>query len=274
MDLETRIREKPHVTKEDIKEGLYELGLRRGYDVGIHSSLSSFGYVVGRADTVIEGLLETVGPEGTVVFPTYSTNRKKLELSQIDVEAGITGKEVSLPYNPEEVSCWTGTIPDTFWRRKEAVRGPDPIGSLAAIGPKAKELSQSRTRLFSGWDRLLEADGYMLLLGVNLSCCSSMHLAERYVDRLPQYLSAAPQPSKVLKELMQKYEAQGIRVTVEYPGKLSYPHFERMEEPCREHGIMSTTIIGEATVKLLRLKELINLYAEYLRKDPDIFYHA
>jgi aminoglycoside N3'-acetyltransferase len=46
-----------------------------------------------------------------------------------------------------------------------------------------------------------------------------------------------------------------------------------MEKPCREHGIMKMIKIGEATVKLLKLKELIDLYAEYLRKDPDLFYH-
>jgi len=45
-----------------------------------------------------------------------------------------------------------------------------------------------------------------------------------------------------------------------------------MEEPCKEHGIMKTVKIGEATVKLLKLRELIDLYAEYLRKTPDLFY--
>ena len=36
--------------------------------------------------------------------------------------------------------------------------------------------------------------------------------------------------------------------------------------------IMKNVKIGEATVKLLRLRELVALYAEYLRKDPDLFY--
>ena len=45
-----------------------------------------------------------------------------------------------------------------------------------------------------------------------------------------------------------------------------------MEQPCREHGVMKTVRIGEAEVKLLRLRELIDLYAEYLRRNPDVFY--
>ena len=59
MDLETRIRERPHVTKEDIEVGLCELGLRKGNLVVVHSSLSAFGYVEGGTDTVIYALLET-----------------------------------------------------------------------------------------------------------------------------------------------------------------------------------------------------------------------
>ena len=51
-----------------------------------------------------------------------------------------------------------------------------------------------------------------------------------------------------------------------------YPDFAKMEKPCKEHGIMKTVAIGEAKVKLLRLSELIDLYAEYLGKNPELFY--
>jgi aminoglycoside 3-N-acetyltransferase len=46
------------VTKEDIKKGLIKLGLKKGDIIGVHSSLSRFGYVIGGADTVIDALLE------------------------------------------------------------------------------------------------------------------------------------------------------------------------------------------------------------------------
>lgn len=257
MDLETRKREKPHVTKEAIKKSLCGLGLRRGDNVGVHSSLSSFGYVEGGANTIIDALLETVGAEGTIVMPTYSDNRKDIEKTQRDIELGVTWKYKVLPYDPEEDSCWTGKIPDTFWRRKGIIRGSNPTHSLSAMGAKANELSQ-------GWDKLLEADGYILLLGVTLSCCSSMHLAERNVQ-LPRHILERITPPP---ELSEKYGEEHIHF-----GFGPYPDFAKMEEPCKEHGIMKTTKIGETTVKLLRLRELINLYAEYLRKDPDIFYH-
>lgn len=257
MDLEGRIRKKPYVTKEDIKKGLSDLGLTRGDNVGVHSSLSSFGYVEGGAGIVIEALLETVGGKGTVVVPSYSNNREEVEKTPEDIKLGVTFKYKILPYNPEKDSCWTGKIPDTFWRRREAIRGLHPTHSLSAIGAKANELSQR-------WDKLLEADGCMLFLGVTLGCCSSMHLAERNVQ-LPKHILEKIMPSP---ELAEKYRKEGIGF-----GFGSYPDFAKMDKPCREQGIMKTTKIGGAPVKLLRLKELIDLYAKYLRNKPDVFYH-
>lgn len=193
MDLQTRMKEKTYVTKEDIKKGLHELGLRNRDILGVHSSLSSFGYVEGGAEAVIDALLETVGREGSIVMPTYSNNRRDVEPTSEEIELDITSKTEILPYNPEINSCWTGRIPDTFWRRKKAVRGSHPTHSLSAIGPKANELVQ-------GWEKLLESDGYILLLGVNLSCCSSMHLAEERVQ-LPQHILQRLEPSEKLKKI-------------------------------------------------------------------------
>jgi len=260
IDLETRIKKKIHVTKEDIKRGLKQLGLKRGDVVGVHSSLSSFGYVEGGADAVIDALLETVGEEGTIVMPTYSTNRKDVERTQREAELGVTWKAKILPYDPQETPCWTGRIPETFRKRKGAARSTDPTHSLASIGPKAN-------RLIQGWSRLLEEDGCILLLGVGLNCCSAMHLAEKHVQ-LPSHILEKIEPPY---ELLKKYGAN-----LGWPewdiGYGPYPNFGKMEEPCKEYGIMKAVTIGETQVKMLRLRKLIELYVEYLRKDPNVFY--
>jgi aminoglycoside 3-N-acetyltransferase len=261
-DLETRKRENARVTKEDIKKGLKRLGLKRGDVVGVHSSLSSFGYVEGGADAVIDALLETVGKEGTIVMPTYSANREDVERSEREVELGVTWKSRILPYDAKKTPCTTGRIPETFRKRTNAVRSLDPAHSLAAIGPKANELIKD-------WDKLLEADGYILLLGVDLAVCSAMHLAERQVQ-MPQHILEKVEPPR---ELLGKY-GEDLGWPEWDIGFGPYPDFAKMEEPCREHGIMKTVKIGEATIRFLRLRELIDLYAEYLRKNPDLFYRT
>jgi len=245
------------VTKEDIKKGLRGLGVKAGDIVGVHSSLSSFGYVEGGADAVIDALLETVGEEGAVVMPTHSANLLEFERTPEEIEMGLLWRFKILPFDPKETPCTTGRIPDTFWRREEAVRSTHPVFSLTAIGKGAEELCK-------GWGKLLEADGYILLLGVGLEVCTAMHLAEQRVQ-LPEHILKRITPPL---ELLEKYPSSEWETDFG-----PYPDFAKMEPICKKHGIMKTTTIGKAVVRLLRARELVELYAEALRNDPDIFYH-
>jgi hypothetical protein len=60
------------VRKADVKNALTGLGIRPGEVLAVHSSLSSIGRVEGGPDTLIDALVETVGPEGAIVMPSYS----------------------------------------------------------------------------------------------------------------------------------------------------------------------------------------------------------
>lgn len=59
------------LSQQDIEQGLRAAGLCEGMLVEVHSSLSSLGYVHGGADTVIQALINTVGPDGGIVMPSF-----------------------------------------------------------------------------------------------------------------------------------------------------------------------------------------------------------
>jgi len=256
MNLEERKRAKVHVSQDEIVAGLRKLGLKKSDIVGVHSSLSSFGYVEGGADTVIDALLDVVGEEGSIVMPTHSANLLAVERTPEEIAMGVAWLYQILPYDPKETPATTGIIPETFRKRKGVVRGSHPSHSLAAIGPKANELVE-------GWHKALELNGYVLLIGVGLKVCTAMHLAEKRVQ-FPQHILKKITPPK---EFIEKYPEDKWEWDVG-----PYPDFAKMEEPCLKHGIMKTVKVGEATLKLLRIGELVNLYTEYLKKNPDLFY--
>ena len=246
---------KPCVTKEDIKAGLVSLGLRSGDSVGVHSSLSSFGFVE-RPDAVIDALLEVVGRDGNIVMSTHSTNLSEDMRTPELIAMGVSWLCKILPYDPLRTPVRTGLIPEVFRKREGVVRGSHPSNSVAALGPKAKVLSE-------GWHRLLELDGYILFIGVGLESCTAMHLAEKRVRFPDRILKMITPPEWFVK----KYPENEWEWDVG-----PYPDFARLTQPCFERGIMKTVKVGNAPLKLVRLKDLIGLYVEYLEKDPDLFY--
>lgn len=62
----------PLVTRGTIAAGLRELGVRSDDTLLVHSSLSSLGWVCGGPVAVVQGLLDALGPDGTLVVPTQT----------------------------------------------------------------------------------------------------------------------------------------------------------------------------------------------------------
>ncbi len=252
------MQDKPIVTKADLIKGFRTVGVTEGSIIGVHSSLSRFGYVEGGADTVVDALLEAVGPAGSAVVPSYSTNVEHVEKTPQEAALGMTWKMRILPFDKTRDGCDTGKIPDTFWRRPEARRGDHPTHSLAAIGPHAPGL-------IDDWYQLRDLDGSVLLLGVTLANCSAMHLAEEGIT-LPQYIV---DKMTLPANLRAKYPHDQWVI-----GFGPYPDFMLMEGPAQYKGVMQVTRIGNAIVRHAKLRPLIELYAQYLRKCPEAFYHG
>lgn len=55
--------------KEDIISVLRQLVVEDKMDIAVHSSLSSLGYVIGGAHTVIQALKEVVTKDGSIYMP-------------------------------------------------------------------------------------------------------------------------------------------------------------------------------------------------------------
>ncbi len=158
------IREAEQVTRAGLLADLRALGLARGMDVMVHSSLSSIGHVVGGADTVIEALLAVIGKRGTLMMPSFNHRAASV-------------------YNPITTPTTNGAIPDAFWRRPDAVRSDHPTHAVAAVGPRAEALCRDHSKKGlwtpdSPIGQLVHGNGYVLLLGVDHNATTAYHVAE------------------------------------------------------------------------------------------------
>jgi aminoglycoside N3'-acetyltransferase len=244
----------PHSPKplgqKEIEEGLLQLGLNKGDAVEVHSSLSSFGYVEGGASTVIQALMNVVGPDGALVMSAYPVS-PALPLTAEERGRGITWKVRLLGYDSDE-KTGMGAIADTFRRRPDVILGTGPY-RVAAWGRDAQLHSQ-------GYEHLLALNGWALLMGVDIHRCSSMHLAEKV--ELPRQIS---QQFELPQDLRRDYPpdvwAIGYGSTPDDP-------WMKVWESARQRGFIRTHLISQSECQLFRAKTVVGIYENWLRTDP------
>lgn len=174
-------------TIETLKAELSALGIRPGMVLLVHSSLSSLGWICGGAVAVIQALIELVGPEGTLVMPSYTgglTDPKNWQHPPVPEDWKDTIRAETPAFDPLRTPTrQMGQIAETFRTWPNVVRSSHPHCSFAALGPEARKIvddHQLENALGEGSPlaRVYELDGWVLLLGVDFANNSSLHLAE------------------------------------------------------------------------------------------------
>lgn len=245
-----------NLKKSDIIEGFQKLGLQKGDTVLVHSSLSSFGYVEGGADAVIEALIDTTGTEGTVVVPT------------------LTGKLTDSPKCPpyfdvNNTKCWTGIIPETFRHYKKAKRSLHPTHSVSAIGKNRDYLIENHEMTLSPCDKnspyykISRLNGKILLIGVDLESNTSIHSCEE-IAKVPYHLQKEMTHAVVI-------DYEGNKITVN-----NYLHdwhkpptdFTKFEDLFVKNDIMKFGKIGNSPIRIIDSKAMFDFAVDLLVKKP------
>ncbi len=243
------------VTRRDIVEGLRQLGVSSGDVILVHSSLKRFGRVEGGVETVIDALLEAVGPNGTVMAPTLT---------------GAADHNAANPpvFDVRETPCWTGIIPETFRQRPEAVRSLHPTHSVAAIGPHAEYLTkdhhtcQTPCGPDSPYLRLVELDGKVVFLGVSLSSCTLLHGVEE-LAQVDYHMQAEPATAAVTDP-----SGRVRRVTAYLHLWRTARQYPVLEPILLEEGILTIGKIGDAEIRVLRAKPTVDRVLNILKDQP------
>jgi len=177
----------PLQTRSSLVRDLRRLGLSTGATVLVHASLRQVGWVCGGAPTVVRALLDVLGPDGTLMVPTFTAdNRDPSRWRQAPVpEAWWPAIRDELPaFDPAVTPCrQLGIVAETVRTWPGARRSAHPQTSFAAVGRLAAELTArhpitSELGPESPLGALAEADGQTLLLGVGYEQCTAFHLAE------------------------------------------------------------------------------------------------
>ncbi len=252
------------LTKNDIIKHFVELGIKPGMVLEVHSSLSSFGYVVGGARVVVDALLELVGKEGTILMPlqgSVNSEPSRWEKPPVQLDLVKVIRDNTPAYHKNNSDTFKmGAIVNNFHRRQGVEISAHPSVPFAAWGKHAKFLCNRQSLHFSLSEesplaRLYELRGSILLLGVGYDCCTMMHLGEYRSDCRPILLEGAA------------IEIDGHRVWKKYLDlELNKNDFNTIGEIIENLGEVQKVKIGDCDVKLFRADVASATTSQYLEK--------
>jgi len=177
-------------TAVSLTADLRELGVEKGMTLLMHASSRSLGRVRGGGPATLRALRGALGPEGTLVVPTFTEGNSLTSRTYLHLTQGLTRHQL-LAYreNMEPFSAAStpsygmGRLAEVVRGDPSAVRSTHPQTSFAALGPGAARITAGHAPDCllgerSPLGRLYEEEAYVLLLGVGYEPCSAFHLAE------------------------------------------------------------------------------------------------
>jgi aminoglycoside 3-N-acetyltransferase len=208
--------------------------------------------VPGGAETVVLGLLDALGTEGTLLMPALSYGHVHADQPRFDV--------LTTPSN-------VGAIPEHFRQRPGTRRSLHPTHSVCGVGRLTAELlnghRHDRTPCGprSPFRLLPELGGQILMLGCGLKPNTSMHGVEELVE--PPYLFGRIIPFELVDE-------QGAVVRREYRchGFQGWgQHYERVVDLLGPDEVRRGKVL-QAEVWVLEARAVWREGEAALRRDP------
>lgn len=236
----------PPLTRNELVRGLQLLGLELGAILMVHASLSSLGHVQGGADTVIDALLDVLGPQGTLLMPTHPARDGAV-------------------FNVEKTPSAMGAITELFRLRPQVLRSRHPYHPVAACGAMAEEMLRNHEQSaepdgpHTPYGRLIEKGGMVLHIGCDLDTLTLLHTVEAELD-LPY-----------LRELTMQYLDADQRIQTLALQRCPGGHrggvlkFDRL---FRDKGAMNVGKIGKAVCRLLSAPRAAAIMRREMERDP------
>lgn len=251
------------VTANEITQGLHALGLQRSSTVIVHTSLRSFGPIEGGAQTVCQALLATCG---TLLLPagTWDMTGLPAPPGLIRPHNAVASTETwqefdaalsrAVPYSDDlPIDKELGMLPEIMRRTVPHLRSHHPLFSYIAIGLHAPELiaAQRLDWPLGPLEALAQLEGDILLLGVDHTSNTTIHLAEQRLGRSRFY----------------RYAKVTNQVWMELPNLPGQSHrFDDIEPELR--AATQAVLIGSCRAQCIPIREVLAVADQLIRANP------
>lgn len=252
-----------NVTKEQLLTALKDVGVKQGDGVLVHAALQYLGLPQGGVEIYLQALFEVLGVDlaadasrvvstGTLAAPTFNF-----------------GFGHGKPYDPKNTpSEGMGVFPELVRNHPQAWRTSHPMQSLAVVGYYAPDLASRDTLSAfdpgSAFDRMIELDFRILLLGADIQAVSLLHYAEQ----------VAQVPYRYWKEFSgvvrtpHGWQAKTYRMFVRDLRIDPHIDLHPVQQKLEQRQEWCSLPLNYGAIACCRMVDFVNAVSEFLKSDP------
>jgi aminoglycoside 3-N-acetyltransferase len=243
-------------SRDDLRKAVSLLPIEAGDTVFSHSNLGFFGRCEGcgnqddLCEMFFDAVMERIGPDGTLVVPTFTYSYPKGEV-----------------YVRESTPSKMGVFAEWVRNHKDSSRSMDPCYSVSAIGKKSTYISDrfalNSFGKYSFFAKLEEHDGRILNFNFD-SGSTFVHYVERKLEV----------PYRFDKRFSGKSELSGVLYSTDNVIWVRYLHdglvtnFEAFDSLARMHGLFHTAKLGRGEMGVITAKATYDIISATLPKRP------
>ena len=156
----------------DISRILKKNSIKNGDNIFLHVDAFVTTFIIGsslekRIDTLINGIIDSIGSNGTLVLPTFSYSSTKNQ-----------------PFNPTKTKSEVGIVTEHFRKNKNVLRSSNPIFSVASIGKLSENFQKSSTSDCFGegtcFDLMYKNNFWIVTLGCSFDRITFIHYVDQF----------------------------------------------------------------------------------------------
>jgi aminoglycoside 3-N-acetyltransferase len=182
-------------SRSSLQADLVRLGVTPGAVLMVHAGVRSLGPVIGGANVIVQSLLDALGPTGTLAAyldfePFFDEDDDPAAIPVFDKRIAPAARDHGILH--ETIRHWPG-----------ALRSDHPDAGVAAIGPLAPWITAEHPFQYgygpgTPFERILQANARVLMLGAPLDTITLLHFAEHQAripgKRIVRYRRLMPTP--------------------------------------------------------------------------------
>ena len=248
----------PLFNRETAAEDFRKLGLKAGDTVLVQSGFKNFKAIEGGPRALIEALLLALGPEGTLIMPTFNFSdfgEKKL-------------------YSKKNTRPQTGLLTEIFSEWEGHTRVYHPIHGFALVGKRAQDWAkkihnQSSFEDASLFGELYRTNAKIMLLGV------SYRVGFSFFHYIEEMVGVPYRTFVTLTGKVEELDGSIHDISVPYYGRKTSDILYDFDKviPCLEAArddLIKIRTIGTGQVRLMEARPVFDVLAEALRANPNL----